>query len=706
MKYLALSNGLVPIMLLTLTLVGCNGSDTSAPTEALEPVAMETEPAQTTPPELEAMDAGKVERVVGHGFDGHNALDIKYVKTRMNWGSAYDSVSGTADDQIVCVDLDKTGFSKDPTTGGYWKPGTVESFTEAKVIKSSVDLSASLSLNEHAKMGVGVFKAGEEASWSASAEFSTNRVYGVYHSTAAGLVKSLNPDIVIEDEILATYETFDDFVNHCGDYYLYEMETGAELKLMIEIIAMNASAAASISSGFSEEVPNESAGGSMNADFKAAYDNSKKSFKTFMNAAIECDFQAPGDTLDGFYAKTQDFTGKLKDCLGGGADASETAAYLASFRKWNRDDWEDKRKAWLRNEVACPASDDKCNADNAAQVAAITAILQSYDDYQKLLGEIDNMFNNPDDYDWTTTTKYHSYNVVDAKNQITDSDTGTIRQLRDLAQVCEATPESCATGNVTPTPETIADDLPAHKAFMPTSCRDYHLQYPGQVFSDREYPLYLNRDSSKPVCVYCYSMTTDTPKEFLKLYHTGSKGQRDQNFSAKINDWTWKKHGSLYYDDLISTFRYLPISLRQDVVAIDRGGACNGYVDKDGQPFNENWSSGDGKNNPWNLTCVPFGEGSAGKNGKKKLSSPENVVQVNLQGHPLFMDSTTMFIISGSSHTGSYTGDATPPHQEVDMKVVGDNGWASATKNGERTVIELGYDSSLGKADKGFACLQ
>ncbi|MBI2058768.1 MAG: hypothetical protein HYT87_03275 [Nitrospirae bacterium] len=704
MIHFPLSGILAFVIVLPVTFVGCNGSGKSNSAAPPEPVETDATLAQITPPELEAKDAGRVDRVVARSFDGHNALDIKYVKTRMNWGSAYDSVSGAADDQIVCVDLDKTGFSQDPTTGGYWKPGTVESVTEAKVIKTSVDLSASLSMNEHAKMGIGVFKAGEDASWSASAEFSTNRVYGVYHSTAAGLVKSLNPDIVIKDEILGAYDTFDDFVNHCGDYYLFEMETGAELKLMIEIVATDASAAASISGGFSEEVPNESAGGSTNADFKAAYDNSKKSFKTFMNAAIECDFQAPGDTLDGFYAKTQEFTGKLKDCLGGGADASETAAYLASFRKWSRDDWESKRKAWLQKDVACPGSEDACNADNTAQVAAITAILNSYDDYQKLLGEIDNMFNNPDDYEWTSTTKYHSYNVVDAKTQITDPTSGTIRKLRDLAQVCERTPETCAIGSVTPMPETIADDLPAHKAFIPVSCRDYHLQYPGQVFSDREYPLYLNRDAKKPVCAYCYGMATATPKEFLKLYHASPKGVREQNFSAKINDWAWKKHGSLYYDDLISTFRYVPILLRQDLIAIDRGGACNNYVDKDGQPFNENWSSGDGKNNPWNLTCVPFGEGSAGKNGKKTLKSPENVVQVNLQGHPLFMDSTTMFIISGSSHTGSYTKDTAP--QSVNMKVVGDNGWASATKNGERTVIELGYNSSLGKADQGLACLQ
>lgn len=672
--------------------------------------------ARPPPPTNASLAFSSEEASAASSDSSSSPLTLKFVNDKMTWGSKYDSVSGSADQGIVCVDTAKMGYANN----GNWQQGNVTVNDEWKVITTSIDLSSFFSINAHAKATVGVYGAGAEAGASAKAQFSESNVYGSYKAYALGWTKSLNSvdSLAIKDFYLAKHDNFTDFINDCGDYYLHQMQTGAELLMLMEIKATDVSAAASVSAGFSVEAQAVEAGGSVSAGFNADYANSEVDGQIFYSAPQGCGFSPPvvdtkdfAQTVKAIQTSGSDFNQKITSSCLEGSDSNQTPAYLGTFRQWTQDVWQAQRQDWVnRNKDKCPNGASSCGASgggNTSQTAAIGQILDAFDQYQAILGDLDSMSLRPENYNWTNAAYQHG-DLPQVERIIKGgaSGGGTLPQVLAMAQACGADPTTCQWNPISPSPQDILNKLPVAIA-LPSSCADVALQGYGLALPDGVYPLYIDRNEEKPLCVYCYGMSGSNPREFLRLYQTSPMGKTVSNYSVKRNmyyhDSKKKKHN---YNNMISTFNYLPlVSLRHGVVVIDSLGACNNYQDDNSLPFVENWYSGPQSNNPLAggspMECVPYGHGTHYQYGAKTELAKFSVVDVNMAGHPLAFDpnNTRYGVPAKDARIITYSNN-----QGVTLQVQSGEGGVSTNNNPD--YIQFQYNRSLGDTGTGLACTQ
>ena len=701
MKKIPSFSGL-PLMAFALLFAsGCGDSRGALPNT----IGAATKAKSTASASFTSSDESSVQAPAGSSSD---TLKLKFVNDSMTWGSKYDSVSGGADQGTVCVDIGKMGFAND----GKWQQGNVTFDSDWKVITDAMDLSSFFKMNAHAKASVGVYGASVEAGAAADAKFSASHVYGSYHIVAIGWTKALNSvdNLAIKDFYLAKHDNFADFINECGDYYLHQVQTGAELLLLTEIKATDVSAAASLSAGFSVAAQAVEAGGSLSAGFSADYANSEVDGHVYYSAPQGCGFTPPvvdpkdfTKTVQAIQTSGGDFTQKVTSSCLEGSDADQTPAYLTTFRKWTQDAWQAQRQDWVnRNKNECPGGATSCAANggnNTGQVTAISDILDAFDQYQAILGDLDSMSLHRENYDWSHAAYQYS-GLPALELQITGT---LLPQVKAMAQACGADPANCQWQPISPSPQEIRSGLPVAIA-LPSSCADVVLQGYGLAQPDGVYPLYVDRKEEQPLCVYCYGMTSGDPQEFLKLYKTSPAGKTVNNYSVKRNMYYHDKKGKHVYNNMVSTFNYLPItSLRHGAVTIDAASACNNYQDADGLPFAANWFSGAQSNNPVAgapLECVPYGTGTHYEGGARTEQAKYNVVDVNVAGHPLYMDSTyTKYSVPSNGKTITYANG-----QGATLQVQSGDGQVSTFN--DTNAIQFQYNRTLGDAATGLACAQ
>lgn len=80
--------------------------------------------------------------------------------------------------------------------------------------------------------------------------------------------------------------------------------------------------------------------------------------------------------------------------------------------------------------------------------------------------------------------------------------------------------------------ETLAARLPRRKLEYPRSCRD--LQRLQKMHTDGEYTLYLAGNPKMPFSMFCASMETEEPKEYLTLRHVSPDGANPRSNFAKV----------------------------------------------------------------------------------------------------------------------------------------------------------------------------
>ena len=411
--------------------------------------------------------------------------------------------------------------------------------------ETKTQLAASLDLNLQASFGVGAFAASDSAKLAASTKL--DRLTSV-HSVRVYYNGPVLQTYLVKFKDKYLNMTYSDFVERCGDMYLSGVATGATLRLVFTINAVDMDSKLKLEASMQEKFATAfKAKESWAASLAAVMSSKEVTFQAFVNGGSQCDLPVVF-SVDDVPAAVAKFTDSLKNCVGKVSNTDDTTT-----------DYRSPWQALFTSNYAMWQAQKQDKDTLLTQTTAFRAIATDLETNEWVQDEIAAIATYAGLYDWATTQETPA-TIAAMKIEVDTNETAITGALN----TCVGVPVKCSydrtTAKVTD-PNKFKDRLPNLLGHRPKDCHDLSLELPAADRKDGEYPLYWGSDEAKAYTAMCTDMATTNAKTFLKLKNVdalGSLRRPTYNYASHYVNYGSRPEwgaGMVY-----RVWNYLPIS--------------------------------------------------------------------------------------------------------------------------------------------------